>query len=151
MTGRATFHELDITSAETPRLVREGGFDVVALLAAQIDVRKSVAIPTFDAQVNVVGTVNLLEALRRLGSAPPEQRAALEQLSRALVNKFLHAPTVRLRAAAAEGRGLAIAEAARYLFALDREPEASDASPDGPERVPVSTHAPAHAHGEEQE
>jgi len=34
------------------------------------------------------------------------------------MNKFLHEPTVRLRAAAANGRGLGVVDAARYLFAL---------------------------------
>jgi len=36
-----------------------------------------------------------------------------------LMNKFLHGPTVRLRAAAANGRGLGIVDAVRYLFGLD--------------------------------
>lgn len=93
------------------------------------------------------------EALRRLGPATAEQRAAVEQLSRALMNKFLHAPTVRLRAAAAEGRGLAMAEAARYLFALDREaaPDDGAAGVRAPEHVPVPTHASGRAHDEEHE
>src|SRR5260370_15443616 len=41
--------------------------DAVLHLAAQMDVRKSVADPLFDASVNVLGTVNLLEAARRAG------------------------------------------------------------------------------------
>lgn len=64
---RATFHELDITSGDAASLVREGAFDVICHLAAQIDVRKSVADPAFDARVNVVGSVNLLEAVRASG------------------------------------------------------------------------------------
>jgi hypothetical protein len=40
------------------------------------------------------------------------------------MNKFLHEPSVRLRAAAANGRGLGIVDAARYLFALDAPPAA---------------------------
>ena len=36
------------------------------------------------------------------------------------MNKFLHEPTVRLRAAAANGRGLGVVDAARYLFGLDQ-------------------------------
>src|SRR5690606_6239824 len=47
-------HETSITTPDAARLVREGGFDVVAHLAAQIDVRKSVADPAYDATVNVV-------------------------------------------------------------------------------------------------
>ncbi|HEX8131858.1 MAG TPA: NAD-dependent epimerase/dehydratase family protein, partial [Actinomycetes bacterium] len=62
--AEAEFVETSITSDDASRLVREGGFDVIAHLAAQIDVRKSVADPVFDATVNVVGTLNLLEAVR---------------------------------------------------------------------------------------
>jgi UDP-glucose 4-epimerase len=38
-------------------------------LAAQIDVRRSMADPGFDARLNVVGTVNALEAAKRAGAA----------------------------------------------------------------------------------
>jgi glutamyl-tRNA reductase len=61
----------------------------------------------------------LEQALRRLGDLTPAQREAVEQLSRSLMNKFLHEPSVRLRAAAANGRGLGVVDAARYLFAVD--------------------------------
>jgi glutamyl-tRNA reductase len=61
----------------------------------------------------------LEQALRRLGDLTPAQRDAVEQLSRSLMNKFLHEPSVRLRAAAANGRGLGVVDAARYLFAVD--------------------------------
>jgi UDP-glucose 4-epimerase len=63
----ARFHELDIRSADAARLVREGSFDVLVHLAAQMDVRKSVADPVFDANTNIVGTLNLLEAIRAAG------------------------------------------------------------------------------------
>ncbi len=43
--------------------------DVVFHLAAQIDVRKSVAEPDFDASINVGGTANVLEAARAAGAA----------------------------------------------------------------------------------
>jgi glutamyl-tRNA reductase len=58
-------------------------------------------------------------ALRQLDHLAPADRAVVEQLSRSLMNKFLHGPTVRLRAAAANGRGLGIVDAVRYLFGLD--------------------------------
>ena len=60
----AKVHELDVRSPDAARLVREGGFDAIVHLAAQIDVRKSVADPVKDASINIVGTLNLLEALR---------------------------------------------------------------------------------------
>ncbi len=61
----------------------------------------------------------LAEALRRMPDLTPAQRAQVEHLSRALMNKFLHEPTVRLRAAARDPAGLGTVEALRYLFALD--------------------------------
>ena len=64
---RATFHQLDAGSAEAARLVETGGFDVLCHLAAQLDVRKSVADPLFDATANIVASLNLLEAVRRAG------------------------------------------------------------------------------------
>lgn len=63
----ATFHEVDVRSAEAAALVEEGGFDLLVHQAAQIDVRCSVADPATDASVNVVGTLNLLEAAVRGG------------------------------------------------------------------------------------
>jgi UDP-glucose 4-epimerase len=42
--------------------------EVVMHLAAQTDVRRSVADPGFDAQVNVAGTVSVLEAAREVGA-----------------------------------------------------------------------------------
>jgi UDP-glucose 4-epimerase len=43
--------------------------ETVLHLAAQIDVRRSVADPAYDAQVNVAGTVAVLEAARKAGAA----------------------------------------------------------------------------------
>ena len=41
--------------------------ELICHLAGQIDVRSSVAHPAADARVNVVGTVNVLEAARAVG------------------------------------------------------------------------------------
>lgn len=62
-----SFHRLDITSTGLEQLVARVKPEVVCHLAAQIDVRASVADPVHDAMVNVVGTVNVLEACRRHG------------------------------------------------------------------------------------
>ena len=61
----AKLHELDIRSAEAANLVANGSYDVIAHLAAQIDVRKSVNDPAFDASINILGALNLVEALRQ--------------------------------------------------------------------------------------
>ena len=63
----ARFVEGDIRSPEAALLVRDGGFDVLCHLAAQIDVRRSVADPRFDVDVNIGGTLNLVEAVRASG------------------------------------------------------------------------------------
>jgi glutamyl-tRNA reductase len=67
-------------------------------------------------------------ALRRLRHLPERDRAAVEEFSRKLMNKFLHAPTIGLRTAAANGRETAIADAVRYLFGFE-VPMDSQAAP----------------------
>jgi UDP-glucose 4-epimerase len=60
--------ELDIRDGEgLGRLASEKQPQAVFHLAAQIDVRKSLADPAFDAAVNVGGTANVLEAARTSG------------------------------------------------------------------------------------
>jgi UDP-glucose 4-epimerase len=65
----AEFHEISVNSPEFSRLAGSGNFDVVAHLAAQMDVRKSVADPVADAATNILGTLNLMEALRKNASS----------------------------------------------------------------------------------
>jgi UDP-glucose 4-epimerase len=57
----------DIRSPEAARLVEAERFEVMCHLAAQMDVRRSVTEPRFDADVNVGGFLNLLEAARKSG------------------------------------------------------------------------------------
>ena len=57
----------DITSPEAATLVRAGHFDVMCHLAAQIDVRRSVLDPVYDATRNILGTLNLMEAVKAGG------------------------------------------------------------------------------------
>jgi glutamyl-tRNA reductase len=59
-------------------------------------------------------------AMRRLRHLPAEDQAAVEALTRQLLNKVLHAPTTRLREAASGARALDVMDIARYLFELDR-------------------------------
>lgn len=66
----ATFHELDMRSPEAADLLVDGKFDVIAHVAGQMDVRKSVSDPRFDAATNIGGAINLLEAIRASGGRP---------------------------------------------------------------------------------
>ena len=63
----ATFHHLDIQAAAVSELFAQHRFAALFHLAAQMDVRKSVADPQFDAKVNVLGLLNLMEAGRQHG------------------------------------------------------------------------------------
>src|SRR3989442_1179690 len=62
---KARFHRLDITDPAVVELIRDARPAVLNLHAAQMDVRRSVADPLFDARVNILGTINLLEAARK--------------------------------------------------------------------------------------
>jgi UDP-glucose 4-epimerase len=61
-------HSLDIRSPELVDLMARRRPEVVFHLAAQADVRVSVAEPVFDADVNVVGTLNVLDGARAAGT-----------------------------------------------------------------------------------
>ena len=60
----ARFYEMGVNSTEFADLVRKGRYDVIVHLAAQMDVRHSVADPINDGTINILGTLNLMEALR---------------------------------------------------------------------------------------
>ena len=62
---RFTFVRADIQAPELAGIVAGTNPDVVFHLAAQVDLRMSVADPLRDARTNVLGTINLLEACRR--------------------------------------------------------------------------------------
>jgi glutamyl-tRNA reductase len=72
----------------------------------------------FREQIDRVREDELAHALRKLNHLSSTDREAIEHFSRSLMNKFLHEPSVRLRAAAANGQGLAIVDALRYLFGI---------------------------------
>src|SRR5580704_7526690 len=62
-------HKLSITDATAlNHEVAAFGPELICHLAAQIDVRASVDAPAADADVNILGTVNLLEAARQAGA-----------------------------------------------------------------------------------
>ncbi len=64
---QATFHKLDIRSKDLTAVFEEEKPEFVIHLAAQIDVRKSLEDPVFDGDVNILGTINLLEQCRKHG------------------------------------------------------------------------------------
>ncbi|MFH1826655.1 MAG: NAD-dependent epimerase/dehydratase family protein [bacterium] len=59
---KAKFYQVDLRAKELAGIVAEFSPDVISHHAAQIDVRKSVSDPIYNADINELGTLNLLEA-----------------------------------------------------------------------------------------
>ena len=64
---RARFHRVDVRAAELDAVFAAERPEVVSHHAAQVSVRRSVEEPVHDAEVNVLGSLNLLETARRHG------------------------------------------------------------------------------------
>ena len=67
-TGKFSFHRVDVTSTAIGDLIARIKPEMVFHLAAQVDVRKSVADPIHDAMINIIGTLNLLDAAQKSGA-----------------------------------------------------------------------------------
>ncbi|MDD2807929.1 MAG: NAD-dependent epimerase/dehydratase family protein [Patescibacteria group bacterium] len=65
LNAKAKFIKLDITADQLAEVFAVEKPKVVFHLAAQIDVRKSVANPVWDAEQNIIGSINLLENCRK--------------------------------------------------------------------------------------
>jgi UDP-glucose 4-epimerase len=87
----ATVVEESITSPAAAELVLDGHFDLIIHCAAQMDVRKSVAQPVHDAMSNVIGTLNIMEAVRA-GSRQP--RVIFTSTGGAVYGDFTDPPNV---------------------------------------------------------
>ncbi|MFH1283560.1 MAG: NAD-dependent epimerase/dehydratase family protein [bacterium] len=97
--NKADFFEYDIRSQLASELIKQGSFDIINHHASQIDVRKSVSDPAFDADVNIIGLINLMQAAvsakvkkvifsssggtiyGECGKKPPNEKAAPDPLS----------------------------------------------------------------------
>jgi len=66
--GGVHFHQMDIRAEELSETFAQFQPEVVFHNAAQIDVRRSVEDPVHDASINVVGTVNVLQAAAESGA-----------------------------------------------------------------------------------
>jgi glutamyl-tRNA reductase len=130
--GNVFLYDLDDLRAAAAANLEQRGEDVPAareIIAEEVQkywdwVAGLAAVPVvreFRDEMDRLRSTELAAAFRRLGPLSPEQAEAIEYFSRSLMNKFLHEPSVRLKAAAANGRGLAVVDAARYLFALENK------------------------------
>lgn len=66
--GKFNFHRVDVTSTALGELIKRTRPQVIFHLAAQVDVRKSVADPLHDANVNIIGTLNVLQGAAEAGT-----------------------------------------------------------------------------------
>jgi UDP-glucose 4-epimerase len=67
LNSKATFYHLDVQDPGVADVMRREQPEVLCHHAAQMDVRRSVAAPVFDAKVNLIGLLNLLEHGRHHG------------------------------------------------------------------------------------
>lgn len=65
---KAKFYLMDIRAAELAKVFEQEKPDAVCHQAAQMDVRKSVADPLYDADVNIKGTLNILQNCVKYGT-----------------------------------------------------------------------------------
>lgn len=77
-------------------------------------------ITTLRGRIEQIRSQELEKAMRRMGELSPRDREAVEALTRSIVSKILHNPTIRLKEHANDGRGYQFAEAVRDLFDLEQ-------------------------------
>ncbi|HEU4560394.1 MAG TPA: glutamyl-tRNA reductase [Longimicrobium sp.] len=110
---------LDRRKAELPaaeRIVAEGVEDYWSWYASLAVVPTIRALRDHGERVRARETER---ALARLNHLSDDDRAAVDALTRQILNKLLHAPTTRLREAAGNGRGTGALDTVRYLFELE--------------------------------
>lgn len=64
---KAAFYRVDIASPELREVVARERPEVISHHAAQVDVRRSMADPLYDARCNILGSIRLLEYAREFG------------------------------------------------------------------------------------
>lgn len=66
LNGQTIFYPIDILDPGLPQLLSQVSPDILSHHAAQMDVRRSVNEPLFDARVNILGLINLMEGCKGL-------------------------------------------------------------------------------------
>jgi glutamyl-tRNA reductase len=129
-------------------------FDAETLIAQEVErfeqrqrtVNVAPAIVSLQRKAEEIRLAELERMHARLGSLTPEQVAAVEALTRSLVNKFLHPPMQAIKQAAREGDSARL-DALCDAWSVAREPEAAQ-EPVKPEQVKIDMESEAAAPAE---
>jgi glutamyl-tRNA reductase len=100
--------------------------EAAAFMGGRREARLVPTIRALRARAEEVRRHELAKASARLAGLDEQQRAAVEAVTRGLVNKLLHDPMVRGKALAARPDGDLYVTALRELYALDPRPDADD-------------------------
>jgi glutamyl-tRNA reductase len=73
------------------------------------------------AKADEIRRVETEKTLRHLSRLPEEDKARIEFLAKSVLDRFLHEPTIRLKAAKDSAQAAEYAAAVRYLFDLPGE------------------------------
>jgi glutamyl-tRNA reductase len=95
--------------------------ETAAFMNGQREARLAPTIRALRGRAEQVRQRELAKAATRLAGLDPQQRQAVEAVTRGLVNKLLHDPIVRGKALAAGANGELYASILRQLYALDEE------------------------------
>jgi glutamyl-tRNA reductase len=100
--------------------------ETTAYLSGQREARLVPTIRALRARAEQVRQQELAKASTRLAGLDERQRAAVEAVTRGLVNKLLHDPMVRGKTLAARADGDLYVAALRQLYGLDPQPGEAD-------------------------
>jgi glutamyl-tRNA reductase len=100
--------------------------ETTAYLSGQREARLVPTIRALRARAEQVRQQELAKASTRLAGLDERQRAAVEAVTRGLVNKLLHDPMVRGKTLAARPDGDLYVAALRQLYGLDPQPGEAD-------------------------
>jgi glutamyl-tRNA reductase len=131
--GGALLYDIDDLGDDGGHALAEDGEEAVAAEAIvaeeaarfrewQLSLDVRLEITALRQRAEEIRVREVTRAESRLRALSPREREAVEAVTAQIVNKLLHAPTVRMKQAATEGDAEQYADALRYLFALgDRE------------------------------
>jgi glutamyl-tRNA reductase len=67
----------------------------------------------------------------RFGDVTPEQEAAIDSMTKAMINKIMHTPIVTLKTAAKSPEAATVVDLVRRVFNLPEKPQAKSAGGNG--------------------